>query len=149
MEFSMGTVPPPARCVCTVFDEVECTIPYHPELIARWKDGVPGRWRRYDPGTKAWRFWGGYQDVAVALLLAHFPDADVPHRARTHATPPVTPTGSDPFAVLHLRPTAPRELIDAAYRCLAKLHHPDLGGDPARMRLLTDAHETLSRRLSA
>ena len=35
---------------------------------------------------------------------------------------------SAPFAVLHLRQSAPRSLVEAAYRCLAREAHPDLNG---------------------
>ena len=87
-------------------------------------------------------------DVAIEILLTHFPDAEIPRRGRTPTT--TTPlAGNDPFALLHLRETAPPELIHAAYRCLAKIHHPDKAGDPAIMRQLTEAHDALSRRLSA
>jgi hypothetical protein len=33
------------------------------------------------------------------------------------------------FATLHLLPTAPPELVQAAHRTLVKVHHPDVGGD--------------------
>ena len=62
--------PQRARCIRTPFDEVECTIPFHAELIAMWKEAIPYSRRSYDPGSKAWRFWGGYQELALTLLLA-------------------------------------------------------------------------------
>ena len=37
------------------------------------------------------------------------------------------------FATLHLLPTAPPELVQAAHRALTKLHHPDVGGDTQLM----------------
>jgi curved DNA-binding protein CbpA len=45
--------------------------------------------------------------------------------------------------VLHLLPSAPPELIDAASGTLARLHHPDVGGDPETMRTLNDARDAL------
>ena len=144
---------PETRCDGTAYDEVECTLAFgqHPEtsraLIDAWKAQIPYSRRTYEPKTRVWRFWGGYQAIATALLLQYFPDARVPPRWQSPPTPPRV--GTDSFAVLHLLPSAPLELIDAAFRCLAKRHHPDVGGDTATMRRLTEAHDALSRRLSA
>lgn len=46
---------------------------------------------------------------------------------------------ADAYARLHLRETAPPELVDAAYRTLARLHHPDHGGDTATMTAINQA----------
>ncbi len=40
-----------------------------------------------------------------------------------------------PFAAMYLRDNAPKEVVDAAYRALAKLHHPDLAGSNEADRL--------------
>ena len=49
------------------------------------------------------------------------------------------PSAMDPYEVLQVHPRAEAEVIRAAYRALARKHHPDLGGDPKRMSLLNDA----------
>lgn len=49
-------------------------------------------------------------------------------------------TTSDDWALFHLRPTAPRALLDAAYRELSKIHHPDKGGDIVMMQKLNAAY---------
>jgi curved DNA-binding protein CbpA len=43
------------------------------------------------------------------------------------------------YETLHLLPTAPPELVTAAYRCLAQRHHPDRGGDDEAMVCLNTA----------
>jgi len=53
---------------------------------------------------------------------------------------------ADPYSVLHLRETAPPELIKAAYRTLAQLYHPDRGGDAQVMTELNLAYELLTKR---
>jgi DnaJ-class molecular chaperone len=53
---------------------------------------------------------------------------------------------SDPYAVLHLRPTAPPAIIKAAWRELAKLLHPDHGGNPEEFQRAKEAYEILSKR---
>ena len=116
--------------------------PYCPPMVEGLKAAVPYRYRDWDPTHKVWTIDPAYVDVAIAVLLEHFPDAEVPRRGRTHATTTTPPAGS-PFAVLHLLPTAPPELVDAAYRCLAKRHHPDVNGDPEAMRVLNEARDAL------
>ena len=45
-----------------------------------------------------------------------------------------TSTVEAAFAALHLLPSAPPELVQAAHRTLVKIHHPDVaGGDGQRM----------------
>jgi curved DNA-binding protein CbpA len=41
------------------------------------------------------------------------------------------PETRDPYRILQLHPSAVPELIEAAYRTLARLHHPDHSQDPA------------------
>jgi|688.fasta_scaffold02732_11 hypothetical protein len=50
---------------------------------------------------------------------------------------------SDPYAVLHLLPTAPPAIIKAAWRELAKILHPDHGGDSEAFMRAKTAYETL------
>jgi curved DNA-binding protein CbpA len=42
-----------------------------------------------------------------------------------------------------LRPTAPPELVSAAHRCLAKLNHPDAGGNTTTMQRINGAVEQI------
>jgi hypothetical protein len=135
------------QLIVTAFGEGRANWPYCPRMLEDLKAAIPFRYRDWDPTHKVWTIDPAYVHVAIDVLLRHFPDAEVPRRGRIHTTA-VRPAGG-PFAVLHLLPTAPPELVDAAFRCLAKKAHPDVGGDAATMRQLTEAHEALSRRLSA
>lgn len=49
------------------------------------------------------------------------------------------------FAELGLSPDADRGAVDRAYRALMKLHHPDLGGDPARAAAINLAYAEITR----
>ena len=51
--------------------------------------------------------------------------------------------GRAPHEVLGIAPDAGEEVRRAAWRALAKKHHPDVGGDPARFREITDAYQAL------
>ena len=50
---------------------------------------------------------------------------------------------ADDWKELHLLPTAPRRVIDAAWRALSQEHHPDAGGDPEAQARLNAAHARL------
>lgn len=52
----------------------------------------------------------------------------------------------DPYAILHVNRDAPPEVIEAAYRALAKIHHPDVGGSDAAMKRINVAHAAILER---
>jgi DnaJ-domain-containing protein 1 len=49
--------------------------------------------------------------------------------------------GQDPYAILGVTQTAPREVIEAAYRALARMYHPDKGGSTAAMQRINQAYD--------
>ena len=51
---------------------------------------------------------------------------------------------ADHYTILGVRPDADRAVIQAAYRALARQHHPDFGGDEATMAALNEAWAVLS-----
>jgi curved DNA-binding protein CbpA len=52
----------------------------------------------------------------------------------------------DLYELLQVHPRADPEVIRAAFRALARKHHPDAGGDARRMMALTDAWRVLGDR---
>jgi DnaJ-domain-containing protein 1 len=48
---------------------------------------------------------------------------------------------TDPYEVLGVRPNAAPEIIGAAYRALAKVHHPDAGGNAEEFKRVRAAYE--------
>ena len=50
---------------------------------------------------------------------------------------------ADACSELWLKPGAPREVIDAAYRALARLYHPDAGGSEEAMTRLNLAYRQI------
>jgi len=55
-------------------------------------------------------------------------------------------TTVDLYRLLQVIPEAEPEVIRAAYRALARKHHPDAGGSDAQMAMLNVAWETLRNR---
>ena len=48
-----------------------------------------------------------------------------------------------PYAILHVSPDAPTEVVHAAYRALAQLHHPDKGGNADTFRKISEARDSI------
>lgn len=105
--------------------------PYSPDLVEELKLQIPKHCRAWSPEAKVWWIAAAYVNLAARLAEGYFEvdfiDAPRPHQRASSAPPPPTrPLHADPYEVLHLHPTAPPELVAAAARALAKIHHPDL-----------------------
>jgi hypothetical protein len=120
------------------------------------KSAIAPDMRSYNPATREWfvdedaagrmRRWLEY---CRANLYAEVEWLDGEAYADPEAewTPPKRerPKAGDPYQTLHLLPSAPPEVVKAAYRALATLHHPDKpGGDGERMKVINDAYRTLA-----
>jgi DnaJ-domain-containing protein 1 len=53
---------------------------------------------------------------------------------------------TDAYAVLGVRPDAPREVVEAAHKALARTHHPDRGGKTADMQRINAAYQEIAKR---
>ena len=47
------------------------------------------------------------------------------------------------YSVLHLMPSAPMEVVEASFRQLSKLYHPDAGGNEQMMQKLAQAYNAI------
>lgn len=56
---------------------------------------------------------------------------------------------ADDWSVLFLRPGAPKELVDAAYRILSKKYHSDVGGNDEAQKQLNKAYDRLNSMASS
>lgn len=78
--------------------------------------------------------WGGHQPVAAAFQgFQALPEGD----------------NAAWWRVLEVEPTASEVEIEAAYRRLAKQHHPDAGGSAERFRRVTEAYRLAKGRATA
>jgi hypothetical protein len=124
------------------------------QLIEALKDYVPACHRVYVPDRKTWRV----DADAHAELHGWLADARSTFNARIEWlggetdtdpsrewTPPSKPKAVDPYQTLHLLPSAPTEVIRAAFKALATLHHPDKpSGDDEKMKAINRAYQQLS-----
>jgi hypothetical protein len=111
---------------------VVVTFDYHPPLVAALKQAIPRSYRRWAPDRRAWligrEFWPIAREIFASFGLSPREELQTP----------------EPWRILHLQPGAPPEVVDAVYRTLAKLHHPDVGGSNDRMREINLAYERLT-----
>src|SRR4051794_13550648 len=102
MEFLFMPKHTAPRATLTAFGEAILTFPYSAQLVDALKSAVPFRFRTWDPPSKVWLIEPAYVDVAIEVLLDHYPTAEVPRRGQTHTAAARSVGG--PFAVLHLLP---------------------------------------------
>ena len=123
-------------------------------LVETLKSFIRADLRRYSRGVRQWHV-EGRAVASVYRWLNHARDvihADIewPDGTEFWDAPPPPPKRPkapkrrpDAFATLHLLPSAPPELIKAAYRTLAQLHHPDHGGDTSAMQRINIAYKEI------
>lgn len=113
---------------------------------------LPRRARRWSKDERTWIVASEYADWLESLLQRLGYDVvwlDNQPQQRT-AMPPAL---AEAYATLYVSHHAPPEVIDAAYRSLAKLYHPDSGIYPReeaemKMKRLNMAYEALKRQLA-
>jgi hypothetical protein len=116
-------------------------VPFRREWVDRVKASVPADHREWNPDDKFWIVWPPF--AADVLRLTKNTFGFLSERGNPAAM------ADDHFRILHLRETAPIELIETAFRTLAKIHHPDRGGDHATMRQLVSSYEALRERVAS
>ncbi len=114
--------------------------PFDAGFVEQLKARIPAPLRRWDKPDKCWIIEAAGILRAVSLAKQYYGDvediaATMPSRAITAA----------PHAVLHLMPDAPAELVPVVYKTLAKLFHPDRGGDTREMQRINEAYATICK----
>jgi hypothetical protein len=149
----MTTIP---RITAKWNSSIELQFPYDPALVDALKASIPGRARSYDPATKVWTVTAAWAAIATRLMLETFGDVEIQDdRQEPSRRPDPIRTSDHQLAALHLLPSAPPELVAAAFRCLSKLHHPDKAPPGERdqahqqMIVINEAYDALRDRASA
>ena len=116
------------------------------------KSFINAYYRSYDPAARHWIIGEPASESLqrwLSYCAAHFnarvewlditDDGPFKHERKRQQPKP-----DNPYAVLHLRKTAQPELVKAAYKTLAQLHHPDKGGDTKAMQAINEAYRQLA-----
>lgn len=115
--------------------------PFHDEFRTTLKAEIPSPMRAWDSDLKCWVIAQPYVQDALAIARRFFKVIETgqqrEHEHRAHTTG----NGNGPYATLYVTADAPMEVIKAAYRALALLHHPDHGGDLQRMQEINAAFD--------
>lgn len=100
--------------------------PYNPGFVNDLKEVIPKDYRYWDKDERVWVVNYAYEGNLLDLCSNYFSRV-VKYGERRYTT---AITSSPAYQTLHLLPTAPKELIVAAYRVLSKLYHPDVNKEP-------------------
>jgi hypothetical protein len=115
--------------------------PYDPIFLAAFKAAIPWDTREWDAANKLWRVDSAFAEVVIELARQH--GAMVTDKRPSLAIGDQAPPRlREACARLCITPDAPLQVAEAAYKALAKLHHPDVGGDTVTMQGLVDALAT-------
>lgn len=119
------------------------------ECVQRLKAAIPAYLRRFDPRSKHWYVkpdaYGELENFLSDMYVDFAAQVRREDRRESHSRPQAPPRAqvNDPYAVLHLLPSAPAEVIRAAYKAMALLCHPDRGGDTEMMQRVNAAYGRL------
>jgi hypothetical protein len=117
----------------------ELRFPFNQHLVDMLKVYIDASDREWNPQRKVWIIDPTSIAMALDLLKSVYPNTRVVEHEE-FAPPrsePIRQTG--PHATLYVLPDAPRCVVDAAYRALAREFHPDRA--PAEQR--DQAHEVM------
>lgn len=98
----------------------------------------PQNHRRWCPERKVWLVEESHLEELVRILQRYNIEIFSPDLVEDEDE-----EVAGPYRVLYLHDDAPNEVIQAVYRALAMLNHPDKGGDVARMAAINNAYRQI------
>ncbi len=120
-----------------------CSFKYNADFIGALKENIPHYYREWLPALKFWWIDRLFYPTALRLARRYFTQVIAKDDYSEPAAPPPPPPPANPYGALYLLPTAPQPVVRAVYKVLAKLHHPDVGGDPELMKTINLAYEAI------
>lgn len=153
--------------------DAKIEVPFAQPFVDAVKARIPSDFRRYEPHNRTWFVYVPYIEEARRLCALYYPELQElnreafdereerakarreedearrqqaygsrgygnPQQANPHAE-------NDPYTRLHVTRDAPKEVVDATYRALARKAHPDAGGSTQAMQALNAAYDEIKR----
>lgn len=117
---------------------------YDPEqarvtIIWKNRDGIPVKMSVATFDNYQQNFRAAYLNVDSMRMVERRGGEEAMRGAYMALPSPGSPPQRDPYEVLGIRPDAPREIAEAAYKALSKRAHPDAGGSEEAMEELNVA----------
>jgi len=109
------------------------------EFLDEFKESIPHRSRRWVADLREWWLKPDVIDAVEQILISR----GIAYTIEGADDRPLAFNRSQAAACLYLLPSAPPEVVTAAYRALAKQYHPDRGGSTEQMQRLNAALEVL------
>jgi hypothetical protein len=110
-------------------------------FVEALKAAIPYQYREWDRPKKAWYIHQDYDDTVIKLVTAQ--GGQVSDKRPQVAPVAVVPRPlQDACTLLCVTPDAPLSVAIAAHKALARIHHPDVGGETEMMQRLNDALAT-------
>jgi hypothetical protein len=114
---------------------------YDAAFVEALKIAIPPAYREWDASKKAWYIWQDWDETVIQLVKDQ--GGHVIDKRPQVAPAAVVPRPlQDACTLLCVTPDAPLSVAEAAFKALARLHHPDVGGDTRMMQQLNDALAT-------
>lgn len=131
---------------------IKCSFDRNIEFTQHLKYRIKASHRRYDSEDKCWyvkevaittlvRLGDTYFDRIVYKELPVYLQIKIADRKNIQLSKAVS--GQTAYQVLHLQESAPLEVVKAAYKALAHIHHPDKGGETEMFTQINEAYEKI------
>jgi hypothetical protein len=134
----------PTATVVITDDGITLRTPYRPLFVEQFKAEIPGWARRWDPARKSWTVDLFFRTEVLDLCRMHFSQVLTDDCRTRQQQRQRTSGGHAPDWATELFAALPEHLHQLVYRALAKTLHPDIGGDPNAMKVLTAAYDKRS-----
>ena len=119
-----------AQATCRWDSRLELSFPYNRELVEAFKSQIDSHYREWSPSTKTWIFDPSLgAPTALRLVRFYYPDIEIIDSRNAYQAPPpnfeAKPAVDPDCAVLYVLADAPKCVVDAAFKALAREYHPD------------------------
>ncbi len=115
--------------------------------ISELKGIIPVAFRNYEPTKKTWIItdWSCLDEWLDELRSVYAVETEYDNEQPRRPPPQPQQSLATPYKTLHLLPDAPPEVVKAAYKALAKIHHPDARGNSEKMIEIKRAFEVITQ----